>query len=114
MNASLQVLAGVRRASAHGAVLLSGRLSSWDFKASGKQGLVLTPGPRGADGRISSCFHEGVCMEERALAWEPGDLCYLKAQVPSKSEGLMIPQSSHNSPSDLSQLRVPHVDSTVC
>lgn len=53
-------------------------------------------------------------MEERALAWEPGDLCYLKAQVPSRSEGLMIPQSSHNSPSDLSQLRVPHIDSTVC
>ena len=43
MSASLQVLAGVRRAPAHGAVLLSRRLSSWDFKAPGKQGLVLTP-----------------------------------------------------------------------
>lgn len=61
MNASLQVLAGVRRAPAHGAVLLSRRLSSWDFKASGRQGLVLTPGPREAGGRvISSGFHEVV------------------------------------------------------
>lgn len=53
-------------------------------------------------------------MEERAPAWEPGGLCYLKAEVLSSSKGLMIPQSSHNSPSDLSQLRVPHIDSTVC
>lgn len=57
VNASLQVLAGVRRAPAHGAVLLSRRLSSWGFKAPGKQGLVLTLGPQETDGRmISSCF----------------------------------------------------------
>ena len=46
VSASLQVLAGVRRAPAHGAIfffLLSRHLSSWNFKAPGKQGLVLTP-----------------------------------------------------------------------
>lgn len=41
MNASLQVLAEVRHPPVHGAILLLRPLSSWDFKAAGKQGLVL-------------------------------------------------------------------------
>lgn len=42
MNANLQVLAEVRHTPAHGAILLPRCLSSWDFKAPDKQGLVLT------------------------------------------------------------------------
>lgn len=75
VNASLQVLAEVRRAPAHSAVLLPRRLSSWDFKVSGKQGLVLTRAPHGPGGRkIPSSFPKGACMVEGALAREPRGL----------------------------------------
>lgn len=44
-------------------------------KSLASTGLFSHQRPRGAGGRmIPSCFHEGACVEERALAWEPGGL----------------------------------------
>ena len=72
---------------------------------------------------IPSYFHEGACVQERALAWEPDShslplglsfpgcelmaVGYPMAEVPSGSESLTVPNFLHKSPPDLGQLRVP-------
>lgn len=92
MDASGQVLAGVRRAPAHGAVLLIRCHRPFHpgiSKPLAGRGLFSHQGPWGWGRTTSSCFPEGVCLEDRALAREPGGLRHLGSHL--LSPGLSFP-----------------------